>query len=57
MFNFGMSNLFDSAVSEYGIMNVGTPYPENQYVTTTPQLSQQFSMPYRQVWMTTMVHF
>lgn len=56
-FNLGISNLFDSAASEYGIMNVGTPYPQNEYVTTAPQLSQQFSLPYRQVWMTTTLHF
>jgi hypothetical protein len=55
--NLGISNLFDSAASEYGIMNVGTPYPQNQYVLTQPQLSQEFSLPFRQVWMTTTFRF
>jgi hypothetical protein len=55
-FNLGANNLFDSAANAYGIMNVGTPLPQNQYVTSVPQLSQEFSLPYRQVWMTTTIH-
>jgi hypothetical protein len=56
-FNLGVSNLFNSAASNYGIMNVGTPYPQNQYVTSAPSLSEEFSLPYRQVWATTTFRF
>jgi TonB dependent receptor len=51
-FNLGANNLFNSAASLYGIMNVGIPNPQNQYVTSAPQLSEQFGMPFRQVWLT-----
>jgi hypothetical protein len=56
-FNLGVSNLFNSAATNYGIMNVGTPYPQNQYVTTVPSLSEEVGLPYRQVWATTTFRF
>ncbi len=56
-FNLGISNLFNSDALDYGLMNVGTPYPQNQYVTSAPQLSEEFFLPGRQVWLTTTVHF
>jgi hypothetical protein len=52
-----VSNVFNSAAANYGIMNVGTPYPQNQYVTATPSLSEEFGLPYRQVWATTTFRF
>jgi hypothetical protein len=55
--NLGVSNIFNSAAANYGIMNIGTPYPQNQYVTSQPTLSQQFSLPYRQIWETTTFRF
>jgi Carboxypeptidase regulatory-like domain/TonB-dependent Receptor Plug Domain len=55
--NLGVSNIFNSAAGNYGIMNVGTPYPQNQYVTSAPSLSQEFTLPYRQMWATTTFRF
>jgi|GEM_PF-1270494 Carboxypeptidase regulatory-like domain/TonB-dependent Receptor Plug Domain len=55
-FNVGISNLFNNDANPYGIMNVGTPYPQNMYVTSPPQLSEEFALPSRQIWMTTTLH-
>jgi hypothetical protein len=51
-FNLGVSNLFNSIVEEYGILNAGTPNPQNQFVTVAPSLSQEFGLPARQIWLT-----
>jgi outer membrane receptor protein involved in Fe transport len=50
--NLGVSNLFNSIVQNYGINAAGIAYPQNQYVTTAPTLSQEFGLPARQVWLT-----
>lgn len=55
-FNLGVSNLFNNDADAYGIMNVGIPYPQNFYVTSAPQYSEEFALPYRQIWLTTTLH-
>jgi hypothetical protein len=55
--NLGVSNIFNSVAGNYGIMNAGTPTPQNQYVTSPPALSQEFYLPYRQMWATTTFRF
>jgi outer membrane receptor protein involved in Fe transport len=55
--NLGVSNLFNSIVQNYGILNVGTAEPQNQYVTTAPVLSQEFGLPARQLWLTSTLRF
>ncbi len=53
--NLGVHNLFNSAVESYGINAAGTPYPQNQYVTTAPSLGQEFGLAARQIWLSATV--
>jgi hypothetical protein len=55
-FNLGIQNLFNSAASQYGLIGYGQPQPQNQFgspgQTPFEQGSEEYNLPYRQVWMT-----
>ncbi|MBV8490032.1 MAG: TonB-dependent receptor [Candidatus Eremiobacteraeota bacterium] len=53
--NLGVYNLFNSIAQQYGFIGYGTYTPENQFGSDSnafQQGSEQFGLPYRQVWFT-----
>jgi hypothetical protein len=60
-FNLGINNLFNNDASEFGLIGLGTPVPQNQFSsgnsTAFEQGAEEYALPYRQIWLTTTFHF
>ena len=58
--NLGVSNLFNSAAGQYGLIGLGTPQAQNQFgqgnSTAFQQGAEEFFLPYRQIWVTGTFH-
>ncbi len=52
-FNLGFNNIFNSAASLWGLVGEGVIAPTNQY--GTPQATEEFGLPYRQLMFTTTI--
>jgi hypothetical protein len=58
-FNLGISNLFNSAASQFGMIGLGVQQPQNQFGSNASALaegSEEFGLPYRQLLFTTSFH-
>jgi len=55
--NLGINNLFNSAAQNYGLIGLGTFTPVNAFNTAAypdafSQASEEYGLPYRQMWLT-----
>lgn len=60
--NFGINNIFNSAAQQYGFIGLGTYTPVNSFNASTfpnalAEGSEEFGLPYRQMWLTIMRRF
>jgi len=59
-FNLGINNLFNQNASQFGLIGQGVTLAQNGFAppgqTGLTQGSEEFALPYRQVWMTATFH-